>query len=228
MEVPGNGAIMSDAANTIIGPHQGQPVLVAGESLDRVQAAMVMVHGRGSTAENILGLTTELDRPGFAYLAPQAAGNTWYPHSFLAPLDANEPWLSSALAAIDTIFSQLAEAGIPPERVILLGFSQGACLSLEYAARHARRYGGAAGLSGGLIGPAVTPSNYQGSLDGTPVFLGCSDVDPHIPKKRVQESADMLRQLGGEVTARLYPGMGHTVNQDEIAFVQGMMAALTK
>ena len=211
---------------TIAGPHQGQPVVVAGEPLDLARAAMVMVHGRGATAESILTLTDELAQPGFVYLAPQAAGNTWYPYSFLAPLSHNEPGISSGIAAIGDVLAQLAEAGIPAERTILLGFSQGACLALEYAARNARRYGGVAGLSGGLIGPDDTPRDYAGSLAGTPVFLGCSDVDPHIPKERVYHSAEVLRQLGGDVTARLYPRMGHTVNQDEIAFVRGMMAAL--
>jgi predicted esterase len=187
---------------------------------------MILMHGRGASAEDILTLVPELDQGGFAYLAPQAAGYTWYPYSFLAPLSSNEPWLSSALAVIASLLRQLTDAGIPPERTILLGFSQGACLSLEFAARNARRYGGVAGLSGGLIGPDGTPRNYTGSLAGTPVFLGCSDVDFHIPKERVLHSAEVLRGLGGDVTARLYPGMGHMVNDDEIQFVRGMMAAL--
>jgi predicted esterase len=187
---------------------------------------MIMVHGRGASAEDILSLTTELKQPGFAYFAPQAAGYTWYPYSFLAPLASNEPGLSSGLAVIASLLERLAEAGIGAERTMLLGFSQGACLALEYAARNARRYGGVAGLSGGLIGPDGTPRDYAGSLAGTPVFLGCSDVDPHIPKERVEESAEVLRRLGGDVTARLYPQMEHTVNLNELRFVQGMMAAL--
>ena len=211
---------------TIRGPHQGRPVAIAGAPLDRARAAMVMLHGRGAPAEDILSLSAELARPDVVYLAPQAAGNTWYPNSFLAPIASNEPGITSALAVITDLLDQLAEAGIPAERTILLGFSQGACLALEYAARHARRYGGVAGLSGGLIGPDGTPRAYAGSLAGTPIFLGCSDVDFHIPKERVLESADVLRRLGGDVTARLYPRMGHTVNQDEIAFVRGMMAGL--
>lgn len=210
----------------VIGPHQGQPLLMAGEPLDRAIAAMVMVHGRGATAEDILALTAELKQHGFAYLAPQAAQNSWYPNSFLAPIASNEPGLSSGLAVIASILAQLAEAGIPVERTILLGFSQGACLSLEFAARNAQRYGGLAGLSGGLIGPDGTPRNYAGSLEGTPVFLGCSDVDPHVPKERVEHSAEVLQRLGGNVTKRLYPRMGHTINRDEIRFVHGMMAAL--
>ncbi len=215
---------MSGPAEKAIGPHQGQQVLVTGEPLAGAHAAMILVHGRGASAEDILTLVPELDQPGFAYLAPQAAGHTWYPYSFLAPLSNNEPWLSSALSVIASLLGTIAEAGIPPERTILLGFSQGACLSLEFAARNARRYGGLAGLSAGLIGPNGTPRDYQGSLEGTPVFLGCSDVDFHIPKQRVQESAEVLRRLGGDVTMRLYPGMGHMVNEDEIQFVRGMMA----
>ncbi len=203
-----------------------QPVLFMGEPLGQARAAMVMVHGRGATAEDILELAVELNRPGFAYLAPQAANNSWYPQSFLAPIASNEPWLSSALTRLSTVLQRVEEGGIPRERTILLGFSQGACLALEFAARHAQRYGGIAGLSGGLIGPDGTPRDYPGSFAGTPVFLGCSDQDFHIPKERVQQSAEVLRRLGADVTMRLYPNMGHTVNQDEIDFVGGMMAAL--
>jgi predicted esterase len=208
---------------TVRGPHRGQPVLTAGKPLDQAKAAMVMMHGRGATAESILSLADELARPDFAYLAPQAAGNTWYPNRFLAPIASNEPYLSSALATVGEVLERLSEAGIRSEHTMLLGFSQGACLALEFTARHARRYGGVVGLSGGLIGPDGTPRDYPGSLAGTPVFLGCSDVDFHIPKERVLHSADVLRGLGGEVTTRLYPNMGHTVNQDELDAVRKMM-----
>jgi phospholipase/carboxylesterase/glyoxalase family protein len=208
------------------GPHQDQPVLTAGKPLDEARAAMVMIHGRGATAEGILSLADELAQPDFAYLAPQAAGNTWYPNRFLAPISNNEPYLSSALAMISEVLERLSEARIPPEQTILLGFSQGACLALEFAARHARRYGGVAGLSGGLIGPDETARDYPGSLADTPIFLGCSDVDFHIPKERVLHSADVFRGLGGEVTARLYPNMGHTVNQDELDAVRTMMVSI--
>jgi predicted esterase len=219
---------MSDISNEIIGPHQGQPILTAGDPLDKAGAAMVMLHGRGASAEDILEVATELKQPGFAYLAPQAAQNSWYPNSFIAPIPSNEPGLSSGLAVIASILAQLAGAGITPERTILLGFSQGACLTLEYTARNARRYGGLVGLSGGLIGPDGTPRNYAGSLQGTPVFLGCSDVDFHIPRQRVELTAEVLEQLGGNVTTRLYPNMGHTVNRDEILFVREMMVTLLK
>jgi len=210
------------------GPHEGQPLLTAGESLDRATAAMVMVHGRGAAAEDILALAAEMNQSGFVYLAPQAAQNSWYPNSFLAPIQSNEPGLSSGLAVIASILAQLAEAGISAERTMLLGFSQGACLSLEFAARNAQRYGGLVGLSGGLIGPDGTPRKYAGSLEETPVFLGCSDADFHIPKERVEHSAEVLQRLGGNVTKRLYPRMGHTVIRDEVRFVHGMMAELVE
>lgn len=208
------------------GAHAGQPVLLAGAPLERAHAAMVMLHGRGATARDILGLTDELNSVGVAYIAPQAAGSSWYPYSFLAPLEDNEPWLDSALDAVGTVLAQVAAAGIPPERTLLLGFSQGACLMLEYVARNARRYGGVAGLSGGLIGPEGTPRTYAGSLAGTPIFLGCSDRDPHIPARRVEESAEVLRRLGADVTSRLYHDMGHTINRDELDAVRTMMQRL--
>ena len=214
---------MSETSDKVSGPHQGQPLLMAGEALEKARAAMIMIHGRGASAEDILELAAELKQPGFVFLAPQASGHAWYPNSFLAPIASNEPELSSGLAVIAALLERLAGAGIPAERTMLLGFSQGACLTLEFAARNARRYGGVVGLSGGLIGPDGTPRDYAGSLAGTPVFLGCSDIDPHIPKERVEESAEVLQRLGGDVTARLYPRMGHMVNRDELRFVQGMM-----
>jgi predicted esterase len=207
-------------------PHHHGPLRTAGEPLESARAAMVMVHGRGATAESILSLSELLPAPGFAYLAPQAAGNTWYPYSFLEPLSANEPWLSSALEVLAAVLDRLAGGGIPLERTILLGFSQGACLASEFVARNANRYGGLAALSGGLIGPPGTPRDYPGSLDGTPVFLGCSDVDPHIPQERVLETAQVLERMGGSVTTRLYPRLGHTVNEDELENVRKIMAAL--
>ncbi|MDL1886088.1 phospholipase [Anaerolineae bacterium CFX8] len=208
------------------GPHQNQPLLSAGAAPEKARAALLLVHGRGATAASILSLADEFQQDEFLYLAPQAGGNTWYPYSFLSPITSNEPGLSSGLAAVGAALAQVEAAGIPPEHTILLGFSQGACLALEYAARNARRYGGVVGYSGGLIGPEGTPRDYPGAFDGTPVFLGCGVPDPHIPEARVLESAEVFRRLGGEVTARLYPRMGHTINADEIAFVQEMMAAL--
>jgi predicted esterase len=187
---------------------------------------MLMVHGRGATAEDILTLADQIDQSGFAYLAPQAAGNTWYPNRFLVPIAENEPWLSSALALVGEVFAQIVNAGVPSERIILLGFSQGACLTLEFAARNARRYAGVVGLSGALIGPDDAPRTYTGSLAGTPVFLGCSDVDFHVPKERVDQTAEVFQKLDGVVTKRLYPNMDHSVNQDETDFVRGMMQML--
>jgi phospholipase/carboxylesterase len=208
------------------GPHQDQPVLTVGERLTDAVAAMVMVHGRGATAQSILTLADVLFRSDWIYLAPQAAGHAWYPNSFLAPIPSNEPGITSGMQAISDLLDEIAAGGIPAERTVLLGFSQGACLTLEYAARHARRYGGIACLSGGLIGPDVTPRDYQGSLAGTPVFMGCSDVDFHIPVERVHSSAGIVRGLGADVTLRIYPGMGHTVNEDEIEHVRRLMHAV--
>jgi phospholipase/carboxylesterase len=208
--------------------HQGLPVLSGGGPLAMAKAAMVLAHGRGATASDILSLAAEFRQAGFAYLAPQAAGNSWWPQRFIDPIASNEPDLTSALQVISDLLKRIEGAGIPAERTMLLGFSQGACLVLEYAARNARRYGGIAGLSGGLVGPDGTPRDYTGSLDGTPVFLGCSDMDFHIPKARVLHSADVLQKLGAQVTTRLYPNMDHTVNADEVGFVRRMMEHLTQ
>lgn len=208
--------------------HQGQPVLAAGEPLEQAKAAMIMVHGRGATAPDILSLASEFDQAGFTYLAPQAAGYQWYPNRFTAPIASNEPWLSSALRVVADLVAHAERSGITADRIMLLGFSQGACLALEYAARNARRYGGLVGYSGGLIGPDDTPRDYPGTFGSTPVFLGCSDVDSHIPKERVLETEEVLKRMGASVTTRLYPNMEHTVNQDEINFVRGMMTTLIR
>ena len=205
------------------GPHQNQPVRVAGMDLSEARGAMVMLHGRGATAESILSLVPELGVADFAYLAPQAGGNSWWPLSFLAPIPQNEPGISSAMQAVRDVLARVEAAGVPADRTLLLGFSQGACLAAEFAARHARRYGGVTSLSGGLIGPNGIPRDYASSLDGTPVFLGCSDVDSHIPAERVRLSAEVLERLGGEVTMRLYPGMDHTIIEDELDVVRTMM-----
>ena len=217
---------MSEQYEEIRGVHQGLPVLTAGEPLADARAVMILVHGRGATASDILLLAGELQRPGFAYLAPEAANDAWYPNSFLAPLASNEPHLSSALAVISSLLAQADRAGIPTERTIITGFSQGTCLALEFVARHARRYGGVIALSGGLIGPDGTPRDYPGSLAGTPVFLGCSDIDPHIPKERVLLSAEVLQALGGQVTTKLYPRMGHTINRDEMVVARSIVAGV--
>jgi predicted esterase len=204
-------------------PHAGQPVAGAGKRLGESDAVMIMVHGRGAGPDGILSLCPELDRPDFTYLAPAAAGRTWYPYSFMAERANNEPFLSSALAALDRVVTAALQSGIRREHLMLLGFSQGACLSAEFAVRHAARFGGIILFSGGLIGPPGTTWDYAGSFAGTPVFLGCSDVDAHVPKARVDESAQVFQRMGATVTKRIYPGMGHTVNEDEIAFAQQLM-----
>ena len=206
-------------------PHAGQPVLAAGPAPRDARLALILVHGRGASAEDILGLAAELRLPDVACLAPQAAGHTWYPYSFLSPIEQNEPGISSGLGVIGRLIDDLGGEGLPPGRIGLLGFSQGACLSLEFAARNARRYAGVFALSGGLIGPPGTPRTHAGAFDGTPVFLGCSDVDAHIPLERVHESAEVFRRMGAAVDERIYPRMGHTVNSDELAAVRGMLSA---
>ena len=209
-------------------PHAGQPVVHAGAPLDGADAVMVMVHGRNAAPKNILDLAPRIGRPRFACVAPAAAGGTWYPFSFMAPREQNEPGLSSGLGVLESIVRDLLQRGFPSARIVLLGFSQGACLASEFAARHPRRYGGVLALSGGLIGPpGVTWDDLAGSFDGTPVFLGCSDVDAHIPRERVIESEAVFRRLGARVTRRFYPGMGHLVNDDEIDAVRAVLDEVT-
>jgi len=201
-------------------------VIAAGAPFRSARGAGILMHGRGAAAEDMLGLADEFGQSDIAYLAPQAEGYTWYPYSFLAPLQENEPKLTQSLGVIAALLERLAQEGFDEKRVALIGFSQGGCLALEYVARNAKRYGAVAGLSAGLIGPPGTPRDYAGALTGTPVFLGCSDVDSHIPLARVNESRDVLRGLGAEVTERIYPGMGHTVNADEIAHVGKLLAGI--
>ena len=210
--------------STTTGPHGGQPVYQSGKALAEARGAMILVHGRGATAQSILPLADELYHPDLAYVAPQAKGNSWYPNSFLAPKESNEPYLSSALTGLEELLKQLNAAGITAENMLFAGFSQGACLAAEFVARHPQRYGGLFVFSGGLIGPDSPKGRYTGDLAGTPVFLGCSDVDFHIPKMRVLESAETLETLGAQVTAKLYPGMGHTINGDEIEEARGIIA----
>lgn len=208
--------------------HRTRRVERDGPPVSEAGAAVILIHGRGGSAEGMLGLAREVAPPELPLVAPAADGRSWYPRSFLAPLKENEPWLSSALEWLEALVGELEDEGAPPERLALVGFSQGACLSLEYVSRHPRRYGGVGALSGGLIGPPGRRWDDHGSLDETPVFLGCSDQDPHIPLERVEESAEVLARRGADVTKRIYPGLGHTVNRDETDHVRSMLAALTE
>ena len=201
------------------------PALWRGASLSNARLAVILLHGRGASAEDILGLAEEFGLDDAAYVAPQAAGHSWYPYSFLAPIEQNEPGISSALRMLSGLLNDFAQHGISSDRVAFVGFSQGACLALEFAARHAQPYAAVVGLSGGLIGPPGTPRDYAGSLQGSDVFLGCSDVDAHIPLERVRESAEIFRRLGATVDERIYPQMGHTVNRDELDAVIALLTS---
>ena len=206
-------------------PHRGSEEVWFGPVLEEAESAVVLIHGRGDSSRGILALAEEFQAPGTAFLAPQAVSFSWYPYSFLSEVEQNEPWLSSALDRVEAAVTAVRKV-IPEQRVVLMGFSQGACLALEFAARNTRRYGGVVAFSGGLIGPDGTPRDYPGSLEGTPVFLGSSDVDAHIPVDRVHESAHVMNGLGGEVEERIYPGMGHTINEDEIAWASRLLTSI--
>ena len=197
-------------------PHRNQPVLTIGQKLADAAGAVILLHGRGGTAEDILAVSHEFDHPEVAYFAPQAAGSSWYPYSFLAPIEQNEPALTSALNRVEDLIADISRAGIGRERIVIAGFSQGACLASEFVARHAARYGALIALSGGLIGPPGTKFRYDGKLGGMPAFFAGVDPDPHVPWQRVRESAAVVSALGAEVLVRRYPGMPHTINQAEI------------
>lgn len=209
-------------------PHKDQPLLFEGAKFGKAKAGMILIHGRGADAESILTLTTVLANNDFLYAAPQAQNNTWYPFSFLTPLADNEPGITSGLNKISSTLFYLNEQGIPTDKIILLGFSQGACLVLEYSSRFPQKFGGVAGLSGGLIGPDGIERKISGSLENTKIFLGCSDVDPHIPIERVHFTEEHLKKLNGDLTKIIYPGMGHTVNDDEIRNVKFLMKEILK
>lgn len=208
---------------TVMEPHGGQPIVTAGVALGESPHVMIMVHGRGAAPRNILDLVPRLNRQGFTYLAPAAANNTWYPYSFMADTAKNEPGLSSALDVLDRLVKDVVARGVRKDHIVLLGFSQGACLTSEFAVRHADRYGGVILFTGGLVGPPGTTWSNPGSFAGTPIFLGSSDPDPHVPKDRVDESAAVFTRMGAAVTERIYPGMGHTINDEEIVYAQAVM-----
>jgi len=208
--------------------HRVEDTLAFGADREAAKAAMIMLHGRGATPESMAPLAQAFGRDDILYLLPRAAGNTWYPNSFLAPIEANEPWLSSALSIVGALVSRLEGDGFAAARIGIAGFSQGACLTSKFAARNARRYGLIAALTGGVIGPPGTPRNYFGSLDGTPVFLGCGDIDFHVPLERVHETRNVFTALGANVDMRIYPGMGHTVNDDEVSAVAAMLSTIAE
>ena len=242
-------------------PHRDQPILVGGAPLAEAAGALVLLHGRGGSAQDMIALARELSSPPdplsatrrggttagpsspspeepapsvargrggqgvrTAWLVPEAAGRLWYPFSLLEKVERNRPALNSALALVKRVMERIAAAQLPPERVVLLGFSQGASVVLEFAARNARRYGGLVALSGALLGPEGTPRDYAGSLAGTPLFLGCGDSDPHLPKRRVDETAAVFTRLGATVTQRVYPGLGHAMNAEEMDVARKMIA----
>lgn len=198
-----------------------------GAPLDAARAVVIMTHGRGAGPKNILDLVPAID-PGLsdvAYMAPAAPGGTWYPYSFMAPIEQNEPGITKGISTLHRLIEDAAKT-VPENRILLLGFSQGACLSVTAAQRRPARYGGVIVYSGGLIGPPGTTWSETGNFAGTPVFFGCSDRDSHVPESRVQESAHVLRRMGADVTVRIYPGMGHLVNDEEIAFTKDLLARL--
>lgn len=211
---------------TPIPPHAGQPLLHRGRPLDEARAALILVHGRGASAQSILALADAFPHPAVAYLAPAASRGTWYPFGFMSPIVQNEPGISSGISVVHALLEEVARAGVPAERTVLLGFSQGACLVGTAAQRRPARYGGLAMLSGGLIGPPGTAWSAAGDFAGMPALLGCSDVDSHIPELRVRESAAHLERMGAQVSLRIYPGAGHHVNEDEMQWVRELLRAL--
>ena len=191
-------------------------ILSSGKKLEEAEKALIMIHGRGANAHDILSLANYLQVNDFALLAPEATNNTWYPYSFIAPVSQNEPWLSSSLQVVKDLVSDIKAAGITSENIYFLGFSQGACLTLEFVARNAMRYGGVVAFTGGLIGETIRSENYTGNFNNTPVFIGSSNPDPHVPAERVHESTKILKSMNAVVTQKLYNGMGHMISQDEI------------
>lgn len=212
---------------TAIPPHAGQPILTGGLPLGEGHAVVIMVHGRGAGPENIIDLARAFDRPDITYLAPGANGGTWYPCGFMSPIAQNEPGISSGISVIHALIDDVVAHGIPTERIVLLGFSQGACLASTSAQRRPAKYGGVIAYSGGLIGPPDTAWNEDGTFLDTPAFFGCSDRDAHIPEERVRTSAAVYERMGATVTTRIYPGMGHLVNGDEIEFAGDLLATLS-
>jgi phospholipase/carboxylesterase len=191
-------------------------IVAAGKSLDEASKALIMIHGRGGGAEDILSLSSYLNVKDFALIAPRATNNAWYPYSFMMPSAQNEPWLSSALSLIQEVVSDINNKGILTENIYFTGFSQGACLTLEYVTRNATRYGGVVAFTGGLIGDKIYNENYKGDFNNTPVFIGSGNPDAHVPVERVYATTNILKSMNAVVTEKIYNNMGHTINQDEI------------
>jgi len=205
-------------------PHQGLDIAEYGPSLSRAQAAMILVHGRGATAQSLFPLAEQFAQPDFYFAAPRSDNHSWYPYSFLSPRENNQPGISSGLQSLYDLIQFISEAGIGKEQIILLGFSQGACLVTEFAARHPQKFGGIVALSGGLIGSKIKESDYNGFMEQTPVFLGCGESDPHVPEERLDITAKIFEKLKADVNRQIYPGMGHTINGEEIKIIRGMMS----
>jgi phospholipase/carboxylesterase len=216
-----------DSNNPVDGPHQNQETVEFGVEPEQAVAGVVLLHGRGASARSILSIARELKLDNVCYRAPQAQNHTWYPHSFMEPIKSNEPGISSGLQAIHDLIDLYHDAGLSSEQIVLMGFSQGACLALEFAARHPQGYGAIVGFSGGLIGASVEFQHYYGSMEGTPIFLGCSEEDPHIPAERVDETAKLFRYLDASVTEKLYENLGHTINQDELSHARDLIEDIT-
>lgn len=218
--------VTQDTLNTSPGlpPHGGMDLHTLGKPLGSSSTVVILVHGRGAGAAGIAPLAEEFALTDATYIIPEASGRAWYPFSFLSPIATNEPGISSGLSVIDGIITECERREIPTERIALAGFSQGACLALEYAVRHPRRYKAVLGFSGGLIGPDGTSWKAPASFDGTPVFLGCSDRDMHIPAARVRQTAEILASYGATVDMRLYPGMPHTINDEEISIARELLS----
>lgn len=197
--------------------------ITAGVELSQAKKVLVMLHGRGDMAQNFIGLSSELDLNDFAIFAIQAEGRTWYPYSFMAPVKMNEPFLTNSLAVIKSLVDHIQENGFKSEQIYFMGFSQGACLTLEFVTRHAQRFGGAVAFTGGLIGEELNLENYKGDFEGMPVFIGSSDHDPHVPEVRIDESEKLMKEYGADVNKIIYPGMGHTINMDEVEHAKNIL-----
>lgn len=198
-------------------------IKTGGKSLNEAEKVLIMIHGRGGSAQDILSLSQHLNVKDYALLAPQATNGTWYPLSFIAPVENNEPWLSSAIATVAKTVQTALDAGIKAENIYFFGFSQGACLTLEFLARNAQKFGGAVAIIGGVIGEKINRENYKGDFEQTPVFLGTSNPDFHVPVERVYATANILKEMNADVTEKVYANFGHSINQEEIELANSIV-----